>query len=57
MDRVIKGMQSYASAYLDDLVIYSSCWKDHVSQHIYVQLIIISRARFVLTLFSLLEEE
>ena len=32
MDKVIKGMQSYASAYLDDLVIYSSCWKGHVSQ-------------------------
>ena len=30
MDRVTKGMQSYASAYLDDLVVYS-CWKDHVS--------------------------
>ena len=31
MDRVVKGMQSYASAYLDDLIVYSSCWKDHVS--------------------------
>ena len=37
MDIVIKGMQSYASAYLDDLVIFSSCWKDHVS-HIHLVL-------------------
>ena len=31
MDRVLGGMEGYAAAYLDDLVVYSSSWEDHIS--------------------------
>ena len=31
MDHVIREMNGFASAYLDDLIIYSSSWADHVS--------------------------
>ena len=30
MDCVIQGMQDYAAAYLDDLIIFSQCWTDHL---------------------------
>ena len=30
MDRVIQGLQDYAAAYLDDLIIFSTCWTDHL---------------------------
>ena len=30
MDRVLQGLEEYAAAYLDDVVIYSSNWKDHL---------------------------
>ena len=30
MDRVIQGMQDYAAAYLDELIIFSQCWTDHL---------------------------
>ena len=30
MDRLIQGLQEFASAYLDDLVIYSDSWEDHL---------------------------
>ena len=30
MDRVLEGTESYAGAYLDDIVIYSTTWEDHV---------------------------
>ena len=30
MDRVIRGMSEYTAAYLDDLVVYSGTWKDHL---------------------------
>ncbi|KAL5486579.1 hypothetical protein EMCRGX_G019081, partial [Ephydatia muelleri] len=30
MDQVIQGMDSFASAYLDDLIIFSSSWEDHM---------------------------
>ena len=33
MDRLIQGLQGFASAYLDDLVIYSDSWEDHL-QHL-----------------------
>lgn len=31
MDRVIQGMNGFASAYLDDQIIYSNSWIDHMS--------------------------
>ena len=34
MDRLIQGLQGFASAYLDDLVIYSDSWEDHL-QHLW----------------------
>ena len=30
MGRVIQGLQDYAAAYLDDLIIFSTCWTDHL---------------------------
>lgn len=30
MDRVLQGCQSWAAAYLDDVVIYSNSWKEHL---------------------------
>ena len=33
MDRLLTGAYKFAAAYLDDLVIYSSTWSDHL-QHI-----------------------
>ena len=32
MDHVIQGMQDYAVAYLDDLIIVSRWWADHLEQ-------------------------
>ena len=32
IDRVLKGMESYAAAYLDDLVIHSRTWAKHLAQ-------------------------
>ncbi|KAL5491649.1 hypothetical protein EMCRGX_G016981 [Ephydatia muelleri] len=32
MDRVIQGCEDYAAAYLDDLVIFSNSWKEHLEQ-------------------------
>ena len=31
MDRIVKGCESFAAAYLDDLIIVSTSWSDHVS--------------------------
>lgn len=31
MDRLLRGTESYAMAYLDDVVVYSSSWEDHLS--------------------------
>jgi hypothetical protein len=33
MDRVLSGFQGYFAAYLDDLVIYSDTWQEHL-QHL-----------------------
>ena len=33
MDRLIQRLQEFASAYLDDVVIYSDSWEDHL-QHL-----------------------
>ena len=33
MDRVLSGFQGYSAAYLDDLVIYSDTWQEHL-QHL-----------------------
>ena len=30
MDRVIQGLQDYRATYLDDLIIFSTCWTDHL---------------------------
>ena len=30
MDHVIRGMNKFASAYLDDLIVFSSSWEDHL---------------------------
>ena len=30
MDCILKGMSNYAAAYLDDLVVYSESWKEHL---------------------------
>ena len=32
MDRVINGLDDFAAAYLDDLIIYSATWKEHLAQ-------------------------
>ena len=32
MDQLIRGMETFAGAYLDDLVIHSSTWEDHLRQ-------------------------
>ena len=32
MDRVLKGLESYAAAYIDDLVIHSRTWGEHLAQ-------------------------
>ena len=31
MDQVIRGMHKFASAYLDDLIILSTTWEDHLT--------------------------
>ena len=31
-DQLLDGIQDYAAAYLDDLVIFSSTWEDHLKQ-------------------------
>ncbi len=31
MDRVLQGLEEFFAAYLDDVVIYSTSWKDHLS--------------------------
>ena len=33
MDQVIRGLHEFSAAYLDDLIIFSSTWKDHL-QHV-----------------------
>ena len=38
MDQVIQGMDSFASAYLDDLIIFSSSWEDHM-RHLHCVLV------------------
>eukprot|EP00731_Ephydatia_muelleri_P016412 Em0009g836a len=30
MDTLIRGMEGYASAYIDDVAVYSSCWREHI---------------------------
>ena len=32
MDRIVKGCEKFAAAYLDDLIIFSTSWSDHVSR-------------------------
>ena len=32
MDRVLKGLESYAAVYIDDLVIHSRTWGEHLAQ-------------------------
>ena len=32
IDRLIDGLQDFAAAYLDDLVVFSSTWEDHMQQ-------------------------
>ena len=31
MDRVLQGLEDFSAAYLDDVVIYSTSWKDHLT--------------------------
>ena len=31
MDRLIQGLQGFASAFLDDLVIYSNSWEEKIT--------------------------
>ena len=31
MDRVLQGLNHFCAAYLDDIVIYSSTWEEHLS--------------------------
>lgn len=31
MNQVLAGMESFAAAYLDDIVIYSNSWQEHLS--------------------------
>ena len=33
MDRILRGREEYAAAYLDDVIIHSETWEDHV-QHV-----------------------
>ena len=33
MDQLLCGLEEYAAAYLDDLVIYSDSWEDHMLHH------------------------
>jgi hypothetical protein len=30
MDCLLRGLSSYTAAYLDDLVIFSTSWKEHI---------------------------
>ena len=30
MDRVLEGLREYTSAYLDDLIVFSGTWRDHL---------------------------
>lgn len=30
MDRLLDGLGDFAGAYLDDLVVYSTCWQEHL---------------------------
>ena len=30
IDNVLKGHESYSAAYLDDIIIYSGNWEDHI---------------------------
>jgi hypothetical protein len=32
MDKVLKGLEDYAAAYIDDLVIHSTTWEEHLTQ-------------------------
>lgn len=32
MDGVLQPHKSFAAAYLDDVIIYSRCWEDHLNQ-------------------------
>ena len=32
MDRLIQGLNGYSTAYLDDLVVYSETWEEHLEQ-------------------------
>ena len=33
MDQLLRGLEEYAAACLDDLVIYSNSWEDHMLHH------------------------
>ena len=37
MDHVIRGMNKFASAYVDDLIVFSSSWEDHL-EHLHAVL-------------------
>ena len=30
MDKVVRGLEQFTAAYLDDLIIYSESWNDHL---------------------------
>ena len=32
MDKILRGLEKYASAYIDDVGIYSETWEDHFKQ-------------------------
>ena len=32
MDKVLQGLEDYAAAYIDDLVIHSATWEEHLTQ-------------------------
>ena len=32
MDKVLQGMEDYAAAYIDDMVIHSATWEEHLTQ-------------------------
>ena len=34
MDSLIQGLSSYTAAYLDNLVIFSTSWKEHIIKHL-----------------------
>ena len=34
MDSVIRGANEYANAYLDDVVIFSNSWREHIMEHL-----------------------